>query len=225
MELDTVAKVLHAFYRLCGTDEDDPYLTDQGEATNEVAYTYLTRGCREAQRSMLDMGHSGWRKRTAALTWSTDSVTGEQYVALPSDFLRAFGDHKRSALRDADGDQWGWENENGEFEYGNFYYFRDYELRLGRRASPPSTLYLEYHYSHPLWNDSTTIDFPMDARWLIIAEAANTAKEENWLPGGPDMEVKIARALIHARQLARSVARVSKRPRQFRAPTRVGNRW
>lgn len=226
MELDTVARMREAFYRLCGTDANDQALVDQTESTNDVAYLYLTRGCRSAQRWMIDMGFSGWRKRSTALSWTgTDATTGGRYSELPSDFLRAYGDDQRSALRQANGDEWGYEQMDGEFQKGNFYYFRDNQLWLGRNASPPTTLYLEYHYTHPKWDGTTTIDFPMDARWLIVAEAANVAKEENWLPGGPELEVKIERALQRAREETRKIARVSKRPRQLRKAARVANHW
>lgn len=226
MELDSVALVREAWYRLCGTDADDDYLTAQGEGANEVAYLYLTRGCRNAQRWMLDMGSKAWRKRSDALTWSgTDATTGGRYSALPTDFLRAFGDGERSALRQANGDEWGTEQLDGEFYKGNYYYFRDEAIWLARNANPPTTLYLEYHYQHPEWTASTTIDFPLDSRWLIIAEAANAAKEEDWLPGGPEMEVKIDRALTRAREEVRKNVRYSKRPRQIQKRTRYGNHW
>jgi hypothetical protein len=65
----------------------------------------------------------------------------------------------------------------------------------------------------------------MDARYLIVAEAANVGKEENWLPGGREMEQKIERALFRAREEARHIARSTKNPRQFQKLTRFGNHW
>jgi hypothetical protein len=227
VELDSVAKVVAAWYRLVGSISSDGALTEQGEATDDVVYTYLTRGYRNAQRWMLKMGYGGWRKRTTALTWSgSDAADGGRYATLPSDFLRSYGNQRMSALREAGGDQWGQEVKPEEDQLqGDYYYIRGEQLWLGRDASPPTTLYFDYHYKHPLWSASVTIDFPMDARALIVAEAANVAKEENWLPGGPEMEQKIERALMRAREEAREIVRVTKGPRTLRKPPRYGNRW
>ena len=231
MELSTVAQVLTAFYRLVGTESDDPELEARGETDDEVAYTFLTRGCRNAQRWMLKTGYGGWRARSSAITWSgTEAANGGRYTALPSDFLRAFGNKHISALREADGTPWGREVEAEDDRlYGDYYYLRGQEeLWIVRGAGPPSTLYLEYHYTHPLWDsslDDADIDFPMDARYLIVAEAANAAKEENWLVGGAEMEQKIERALVRARLEAGDVARPTKSPRQMRKPYRIGNHY
>lgn len=226
MELDSVAMVREAWYRLVGTDAEDAALVAQGEDSDEVAYVFLTRGCRNAQRWMLKMGFSGWRDRSDALSWTgTDATTGGRYSSLPTDFLRAYGDDKHSALRKANGDEWGNENTDGEFSKGDYYYFRNNQLWLSRNATPPTTLYLEYHYQHPEWDADTTIDFPVDSRWLIVAEAANVAKEENWLLGGSDWEVKIERALQRAREETRDNVRPSKLPRQRQKATRYGNHW
>jgi len=227
MELSTVAQVVAAFYRLTGSVSEDDALVEHGEAADDVAYTYLTRGCRAAQRWLLKMGYGGWRKRTTALTWSgSDAADGGRYATLPSDFLRAYGNQRVSALREADGDQWGQEVATQDDQTrGDGYYFRGDKMWLCRDASPPTTLYLDYVYTHPVWSASVTIDFPVDARALIVAEAANVAKEEAWLPGGPEMEQKIERALMRAREEARDVARPTKSPRMFKRPPRMGNRW
>jgi len=229
MELDTVDKHREAFYRLVGTESDDPALTDRGEETDEVVDLYLTRGCRVAQRWMLKMGYDGWRERSSVLSWSgTDAADGGRYSDLPSDFLRAFGNQRVSALREADGRPWGVEmSAEDDFRRGSFYYIRGEQLWIGHSAVPPGALYLAYHYRHPKWEGLTDndIDFPMEARPLIVAEAANLAKEENWLPGGPEMERKIERARARAREEARDVARPTKQPRQMRQSRRVGNRW
>lgn len=227
MKLDTVAKILAAFYRLVGTDSSDTALTEHGENTDDVAYQYLTRGCRTAQRNMLKMGYKGWRQRSDALTWSgSDATRGGRYCALPSDFLRTFGNKRRSAIVEANGERWGEQIDVEDDErYGDYYYIRDDQLWITRNASPPTTAYLEYHYQHTAWASGITIDFPTDARCLIVAEAANVAKEEDWLPGGAEMETKIERALIRAREEARGVARQTTQPREFKRPRRLANRW
>lgn len=227
MELSTVARVLAAFYRLVGTLSDDEALTEQGEATDDVAYLYLTQGTRDAQRWMLGMGYGGWRKRSSALSFSgTDAADGGRYTALPTDFLRAYGSRKKSALREADGDPWGTEiGPDEDTRRGDLYYIRGEQLWLARNASPPTTVYLDYHYQHPAWSASVTMDFPMDARSLIVAEAANAAKEENWFLLGPDSDQKIERARMRARERARGVARQTKSPRQFQRVRVFGNHW
>jgi len=227
VELDSVTKIREAFYRLLGTTEDDPFLVEQTEAVNDVAYGFLTRGTRDAQRTMLRLGYRGWRKRSSALTWTgTDAADGGRYSALPTDFLRAYGNRRVSALREASGDRWGSEIDADDDNFkGDYYYIRGEELWLARTASPPSPLYLDFHYKHPLWSASVTIDFPMDARWLIVAEAAATALAENWLPLDSDGEQKIERALMRAREEARSISRQTKSPRQFARSVRLGNRW
>lgn len=232
MDLDTVDKVRMAWYRLVGMTTSDKALETRGESADDVAYLHLTRGCRAAQRHLLRMGYGGWRKRSSAITsWSgTDDADGGRYTSLPTDFLRAYGNRRFSALVEADGDRWGEEiGPEDAHQKGDFYYIRDTsgtrQLWLTRNASPPATVYLEYHYQHPTWNSGVTIDFPLEVRALIVAEAAVRAMDEVWFPGGPDMEGKIERAWLRAREEARHFARQNKGPRTFRKVRRVGNRW
>jgi hypothetical protein len=225
VELTTVAQLQNAFYRLTGSAAGDGALTENGEATSEVVNTFLTLGIREAQRWLLHMGYGAWRKRSAALTWSgTDAADGGRYSALPSDFLRAYGNDRMSALREANGDSWGVPVDN-ELAQGDGYYFRGDVLWLTRSANPPTPVYLEYHYTHPLITSGVTLDFPVDARSLIVAEAADVAMTENWLPGGAELIQKIELARTRARERARDIARAGKGPRTLRKPARLGNRW
>ena len=227
MDLTTVARVLQSFYRLVGVTPDDPGLIEQGEAENDVAYLFLTRGSRAAQRWMLKSGYGGWRKRSAALSWTgSDAVDGGRYATLPDDFLRAYGNERRSALVEAGGNRWGTQiNPDEDDATGNGYYIRGEQIWLTRKANPPATLYLDYHYRHPVWASAITIDFPLEARGLIVAEAANAAKEESWLPGDQTLETKIASALRLARAEALDVSRPTKQARTLRKPTRRANRW
>jgi len=228
VELSTVEKCKDAWYRLVGVASDDPGLTEQGDLTDDVAYQYLTLGCRNAQRWMLKMGYGGWRKRSSALVFTgSDATDGGRKITLPSDFLRAYGNRRESALRKADGTRWASEvSPEDDHIRGDYYYVRGTELWITREAQPPSPLYLDYHYTHPLWSASLSpIDFPIDARWLIVAEGADAAKDESWLPGGVEWEQKIARRLARAREEARDIARATKSPRKARAPQRFGNRW
>lgn len=226
-DIDTVAKAKYAFLRLMGLEASDPALTELGEAADDVVYLYLTRGTDKAQRWMLKNGYAGWRKRSTALSWTgTDATTGGRYSAVPTDFMRAAGDHHLSPLVEANGDRWGQLiDDRDELAYGDYCYFRGEQLWISRGANPPTTVYLDYHYTHPVWTSLVVIDFPLKARALIIAEAANCAKEEDLLPGGPEHEVKIDRAMRMAREEAMDVARTTRVQRRMRAPYRAGNRW
>lgn len=230
-EFTTVEHHVDAWYRLVGSVANDQSLIEQGEDPDDVVYLNLTRGCRRAQRYMLRLGFGGWRKRTSALTFTgSDNLDGGVMVtALPSDFLRAYGDERRSALTRPNGDRWGFQvNERDDHLKGDTYYFRGHELWLGRTASPPTTLFLDYHYQHPIWDSQLQdgdIDFPLEARPLIPAEAAFVAMSDNWLPGGRELEQKIDRAVKVAQEEARHIARPTKQPRQFMKVRRFGNRW
>lgn len=230
--LDTVAKLRRAFLRLVGTESDDPALTDLGEAANEVTNYFLTRGVWAAQRNLLKVGYQGWKKRSSAITsWTgSDDTDGGRYTTLPTDFLRAYGSHRHSCLVEADGDPWGQQilQEQANQRGDGFYFEGVDQLWLTRDASPPSTLYLWYHYRHPEIDgdlDDADIDFPVEARPMIPAEAAFFAMEEAWVPGGQDMELRISRARNAAREAARGLGRSSKQPRTFRRVRRAGNHW
>jgi hypothetical protein len=221
MELDTAARLRNAFFRLVSSGTGDDALSDFGEAENEVVDTFLTRGARSAQQWMLENGYKGWRRREA-VEFTEDSF-GIKRFALPADFLRAYGDRVRAALVKPDGSRWG--READEDETGDGYFVEGGDLCLTRKANPPTTLYLDMHYLHPAFGANVVIDFPLAARALIVAFAADLAKEDAWLPAGPEMEMKIARALFRAKEEARKLARQTKSQRQMRKPRRLGNRW
>jgi len=234
MELDTGAKIEAAFFRLVDTEADDPELTLLGEAASDVIDQLLTRGFRAAQRWMLNKGHQGWRKRSAAITWSgSDAANGGTYSALPADFMKAYGNGRMSCLEEANGDRWGSEIDPDEIaRRGSHYYFRGsddggMQIWRGKASQSPATLYLDYHYKHPSWKDLADgdIDFPMEIRALPVAIAANFAKEEAWFPAGQEGEVKIVRALGLAEEEAMRTVKASRKPRMMRAPRRYGNHW
>jgi hypothetical protein len=232
VELDTVQKITDAFYRLVGTVEADTALVRRNEAVGEVAELCLTHGCRNAQRWMLRCGYGGWRKRSAALSFSgADATDGGRFTELPTDFLLAYGNQhpSRSALVEASGARWGRETEPEQDHLeGNLYYIRGDELWLARKASVPTTLYLDYHYRHPAWDDDLAdedIVFPIEARPLIPAEAAYYGMSDNWLPGDRALETKIAGRRAQARDDARHVAKRTRQPRTILRPRRLASRW
>lgn len=231
-DLDSVQELVSAFYRACGVTSEDGTLQRRGEDADDVAYYFLTRGTRLAQRWLLSNGFKGWLKRSSALAFSgTDAADGGRYTALPADFLKANGNHDRSCLVEAGGDRWGTEiDEDDKLAKGDYFYFRGttaapMQLWLARTASPPITLYLEYFYQHPEFESDLTLEFPLEARHLIAHEAANLAKEEAWFPGGNEARQAVQRALSMSRMEARAVARQSREPRRLRGPRRAGNRW
>ena len=234
MELDSTAKVKRAFFRLVDTEADDPELTLLSEGTNEVVELLLTRGFRAAQRWMLEQGYQGWRKRSSALTFTgTDAADGGRSTNVPTDFLKAYGNKRRSCLSEANGDRWGTQiDPDDPHRKADHFYFRGsddkgMQLWLARTASEPATVYLEYHYLHPKWESlaDADIDFPLENRFLGVAEAATFAMVEAWLPGGPELEVKIQRALVHAQREARRTVRATKQPREMLKLRRFANRW
>ncbi len=225
-QLDSVARILEAWYRMVGSVPADYGLTELGEAQDEVGYIYLTSGCHDAQEWMLDNGYQGWRQRSGALSWTgSDATTGGVYSDLPADFLRLDGNRDRSALVEANGDRWGAQLDSvDDTVKGNYFYLVGDELWLARTADPPTTLYAKYHYQHPEWESGITIDFPMKARALIVAYAAQSAMNENWFTGGNDERLAITRAVSLAEEKARKVARQGKHARQWRKQ-KVYGRW
>ncbi len=222
-DLTTVTVIRDAFYRLVGTVPDDTALSEMSESENDVAYIYLTQGCHTAQKYLLDQAYLGWRQRSDALTWTgTDATTGGRYSSLPSDYLRADGNRDRSALVKAGGDRWGRQiDQENDTAKGNYFYFIGDEIWLARGASPP-TVYLKYHYQHPEWVSDVTIDFPLDVRPLLIAYAANLAKNENWFTGSAEEKLAIREAVSQAENNARKYARQTKQPRQWRKKPTYG---
>lgn len=234
MELDTVDKVKRAFFRLVDTEADDPELTLLGEGASEVVELLLTRGFRSAQRWMLEQGYQGWRKRSSALTFTgTDATTGGRSTNLPADFLKAYGNKRRSCLVKANGDRWGTQiDPDSPHRRADYFYFRGsddsgMQLWLARTASPPSEVFLEYHYLHPTWESlaDADIDFPLEIRFLGVAEAASIGIDEAWLPGGEELALKLTRALGRAQREARRTVRATKQPREILKVRRLANHW
>ncbi len=223
-DLSTVTNIRDAWYRLVGTVPEDAALQELSEGENDVAYIYLTSGCHDAQSYMLDQGYLGWCQRSGALTWTgTDATTGGKYASLPTDYLRADGNRDRSALVEAGGDRWGSQiDQEDEIAKGNYFYFKGDNIWLARSASPPTTVYLKYHYQHPEWVSDVTIDFPLSSRSLMVAYAADLAKNENWFTGGNEEISRILAAVRSAETKARKYARQTKQPRRFRKQRTFG---
>lgn len=239
-ELDSGTDILNAFYRLVGTDAADPALVANGEGVNDVANTFVGRGARMAQQYMLKEGYDGWRARSPVLSFSgADDTDGGQYADLPADFIKAYGNGRttsESALTQPNGTPWGVEIHPSlaGATQGNAYYFKSVggsipqavpQLWLTRLAQQPDPLHLHYHYRMITVSSFTgTIDFPFDARGLIVAYAAELAKTESWLPDDEQFS-KISVAVTAAEKEARSLAKQSRRQRQMRGVVRFGSHW
>lgn len=236
MAIDTRAEAVNAFYRLTGTSATDQAFIEHDTSTLESLYGHLTHGFRQAQLFLIDNGlPQFWLKRSAALTWSgTEASDGGRWSALPSDFLRAWGDDDtRSSLVEADGSQWGQEIRPEEkHRRGGFYYFAKnpagtaFAIWIAKGAVPPTSVYLQYVYEHPeITSSTTTLDLPDIAVRLGVAEAAHNAKNESWLPGGPEMKADIASELREQRAVAKAAARPSRSARRMREQAAFGPRW
>lgn len=225
--LGTVDELRTKLLRIIAMEEQHPVFTKRGENKWDVLDDLLTRGTWKAQRYLLKLGYQGWRKRSNALSFSgSDDLDGGQSTELPTDFLRAYGTHRKSALVEPNGRRWGREIEpDNDERKGNFYYIRRPELWIARGARLPSTLYLDYHYRHPEITDGVTIDFEMEARPLIPAEAGRLATGEHWFRGDEELKESVLGELASARSEALDIARSTKQPHPMKRTYRAGNRW
>ena len=224
MPLDTLAEVRNAFYRLLGTSSTDQAFIEHDTSTLEALYQHLTTGAWRAQRFLISAGMSDrWRKRSSAISWTgTEAADGGRYVALSTlaaDFLRLSGDLRRSSLVEADGRRWGSQVEaEDDALRGDRFYLKNNQLWITKGASPPTTLYLDYHYRHPeVTSSTTTFDFPVDAMPLLVAEAASGALDESWVSGGQEMRQAVERNLERQRVNAKDVARQTREPRRMKS--------
>lgn len=234
--LSTVADCLQMFYRMVSTTTSDDALVENGEVADETAYLALTHGFEAAQRFMIARGMTErWRTRSQPIvTWTgTDAVDGGRYVVLSSviaagkPFLRFAGlpeNSNQGSFVEASGARWGYEvGPDLEYIEGDVYFLRGEQLWIGRGATPPATLYLEYQYRHPEIVAAGTLDFPEDARGLAVAYAARFASMEGWFPrSDPD---KLERNVQLWEDAARGVARRTRGPRRMTAPRVIGHRF
>ena len=228
MDLLSLDDLRRGFYRLVGALPEDPSTNEHSAGKHDLADEYLTLGLRAAQRWLIENGYHGWITVSDPLEFEDPGAGfGGKRAPLPDDFMQAFGSDRRSALVKSDGSGWGREVDGRNPSVtGDVYWIPDLlNVWVGNRAQPPSGLRLRYHYRHAPMEPGVTIEFPVEARRLIVAEAGQYAREDAWLPGGQDMETKIERAQQKARTQARRVARMTRSPRKMEAPKRLSNRW
>lgn len=234
--LDTAANCLKTFYRITGTTTSDDALVENSESADAVAYTCLTHGVESAQRFMIACGMTErWRTRSQAITsWSgADATDGGRYkatsgwIASGKEFMRFAGQKmnaRQSSLCEANGERWGVEiDADNDALTGDYYYIKNDALWLCRGAAVPATVYVEYQYRHPEFTSSVTIDFPSDARGLVIAYAARFGSAEGWYPRADDTAIE--KNVQYWEMEARKVARRSRGPRKQTPPPFVGTRF
>jgi hypothetical protein len=223
------ASLVRAFYRLTNTDATDDALIEHDPAgfALEAVYQALQYGVWDAQEYLIERGmRDRWVKSTAALSFTDEAVTGFQYTDLPDDLLRVDADDERTGIRRAN-ERWGqlihiddrWRGR------GNYYWTQNERLYLARSANPPANLYLDYFFRHDTLADDTTVDFPERERPLIPAYATVRAMAESWLPGGPEMEVKLQRNLDFLKSLAGRRIRRTRSPQKVRPQRVIGTHW
>ncbi len=228
--LTNQASFQRAFFRLTDTDSNDEALTEQDTSGDlEAVNQFLQYGVDTAQDYLVDAGLTErWIKQSAAITSfdGTEAADGGRFKTLESDFRRLAGDDTNSALREITGVRWGREiNFRDRFRVrGNKYWLQNDQLWIARGSSPPTSLIYDYIFRIPALS-STTIDFPIEDRYLIVAYAAQLGMEESWLPGDAEMEAKIDKAVQICERRAFRRGRRSRTARRFRPKQTVGTHW
>ena len=222
------ASLKRALYRLMDTDDDDDDMIEHdntGEALEGILLS-LQQGLESAQLFLIDKSlEEYWLTTTSALTLT--GTDPDRFFTLPTDFLRMYGERRMSALRSASGTRWGvpidvkmrWRM------VGNFYYLRNERLYVVKGASFPNGTLMDYIYRLPILADGSDVDFPAADRPLIVAFAAIHAMQENWMPGGQEMEAKLEANLKHRKNEAFRRARRSQEPKTVDPGEMIGDHW
>jgi hypothetical protein len=228
-DLAALADFRTAFYRKVGTVSSDDALVENGETAGAVADLCLTHGFRQAQRFLIAHGQAWrWIKRSSAITWlGSEAADGGRYVALPTDFLmfaQRGRDDYESSLKEANGEGWGLETVLEQaFRSGNYYYLKNSQLWISRGANPPSTLYLEYVFQHPVFADAITVDFPLEVRELVVSYAAQHGANDSWYPRADTSAIDKSVSLWEKQGAL--YAKRSRNPRKQTAPRVHGSRY
>jgi hypothetical protein len=123
-------------------------------------------------------------------------------------------------------------DERDRFKHRNapIYYVLDEageeRLWLGRGASPPAGIVLDYFYRHDeLTDDADPLDFPESDRPLAVIESAVLAVAESWFPGGDQDERRLLAKQTTERRLARSRIRRTRQHKSFRTRSGFGSHF
>lgn len=225
------ASLKRQLFRLINSDDTDGGSTeyDPDDTPLEGLYLVLERGVRKAQQWLIHCGLGEyWLATSDPLTFSgTDAADAGRYATLPTDFLRAYGDRHESCLREPSGMQWGREvSPRDRLRYtGNGYYFAKDQIWLTRRATPSSSLVLDYYAKVDALVDDTTVDFPEDDRELIVAYAADEASKHPWFLGGMEEKQGLQKHLADLKYEVYNRSRRSRQPRGRRERPNIGSRY
>jgi len=239
-----------AFYRLLAISPNDDALTEHDSEIQETVHYFLQSGIWNAQYWLLTNTEvKRWLRPVGPIllspdsnnpeapVWVRDPVSNSLSITLPTDFIRLAGDAQDTALylqqgggNTSGGRVWGQQIDQRDKNRmrGNWFYLLNDELRLTPTANPPANLFFDYYYRHPLLTeDDDPLEFPVDVRPLIVAEAAVMALSEAWLPfEEPESESRILRNLDYWRRISSSRARQTRRPQQFRGRKNpYGTNW
>ena len=237
-----------AFYRLLAISANDDALTEHDSEIQETVHYFIQSGIWNAQYWLLTNTEvKRWLRvfgpillapdlsRPTAPVWELDAVSGRLSVELPDDFIRLAGDAEDTGLYLQRGGStgarvWGQQIDQREKNRlrGNWFYIENDRLVLTPTANPPAELYFDFYYRHPLLTkDDDPLEFPVDVRPLIVAEAAVMALSESWLPfEEPESESRILRNLDYWRRISSSRGRQTRRPQRFRGRKNpYGTNW
>lgn len=211
---------------------DDPELELRGEALYEVLDDALEQGLWNAQRFLLDIGCGGEWATSATLSFGSADATGARSANAPEDLLRFNGDERYSAIHASDGTPWGRlleDSRHKRFVTGDWFYFADSKVWVTKNANIPDTTKLDYfeRLELPADDDEDEVDFPADARSLIVAEAAFHAMHEYWVPAGDvaALEMRLARNRQNKRTEAAQALRRTTGRQTLHAPGTVGSHY
>jgi len=228
--LDNRVEIKLAIYQLTGFSGEDGALseheTNTGDALNRIVYQAM----RDAQSWYLSQVNPNyWKKQSSTLSFTdVQSTEGRYYVALPSDFLRMYGDQENSALRRPNGRRWGQlvDPDQRSIRGSNLYWLEHDELSVARGATIPTDLVMDYTYLIPeLTADGTAVDFPQDDRILIPAFAAVDIADMPMFPGDAELRQRIGSYLKRKQREIYVRGRRTKEPRKVKHNPTVGNRW
>jgi len=230
-QLSTLNALKNGLYGLLNVSADDDAMTEFESTSGETVEDLLQYGLWAAQEWLINYAApDSWVKDSSALTWTgSDSTTGGVYSALPSDFLRLYGDDDYSALHLLDGSRWGTliDASRRYVGTGDQYYILNGSLWLTRGASPPAGLVMQYYYKYPSIAAGALdmTDFPDRYRPLILAEAACIARDHSWFPGTGEAYQKLENNRREWRNRISVNARLSRVARSVKSKPVRGTHW
>lgn len=227
------ASIRRGIYRLCNLSDNDAAMVEHDAASLEGINQLIEEGLYDAQEWLLRARYADpWVVVGQAVTvLGSHSDPEGKYIELEDDFLRLMGDENASALYVPGTRRRSWGRQrhgtrDGRMARGSGYWIEGGRIRLANNARPPSNLVYDYIRKPDPPEDEVPIDFPETERPLVVAFAAVHAMENNFLPAGPEMEMKILRNLERRKGMAWKRARRTTAPRRIRRPhTLAASHW